>query len=46
MLASVDIEPAHAELAPPARRGVTIVPHGGGAIRIGPGSVANAPRKE
>jgi cytochrome P450 len=34
ILASVDIEPADAELAPPARRGVTIVPHGGGRVRV------------
>jgi cytochrome P450 len=46
MLASVDIEPAEAELAPPARRGVTIVPHGGGAIRVGPVPLASAPPKE
>jgi cytochrome P450 len=34
ILRHVAIEPAEAELPPPARRGVTIVPHGGGRIRI------------
>jgi cytochrome P450 len=34
MLHSVTLVPADAELPPPARRGVTIVPHGGGRVRI------------
>jgi cytochrome P450 len=34
ILRHVAIEPIEAELPPPARRGVTIVPHGGGRIRI------------
>ena len=34
MLSRVDIAPADAELAPPARRGLTVVPHGGGRIRV------------
>jgi cytochrome P450 len=34
MLSRVDLEPADAELAPPARRGITIVPHAGGRVRI------------
>jgi cytochrome P450 len=34
ILRRVAIEPADAELAPPARRAVTMVPHGGGRIRI------------
>jgi cytochrome P450 len=34
ILRRVAIEPADAELPPPARRGITMVPHGGGRIRI------------
>ena len=34
ILRRVDIGPADAELAPPARRGVVVVPHGGGRVRI------------
>lgn len=34
MLRRGAIEPVDAELAPPARRGITIVPHGGGRIRV------------
>lgn len=34
MLSRVDLEPADAELAPPARRGITIVPHAGGRVRV------------
>jgi cytochrome P450 family 135 len=34
ILRRVDIAPADRDLAPPARRGVTIVPHGGGRIEI------------
>ncbi len=33
MLSRVDIAPVDAVLAPPARRGLTVVPHGGGRIR-------------
>ena len=35
ILRRVDIGPADAELAPPARRGVVVVPHAGGRVRIG-----------
>lgn len=35
MLRSVAIEPAERELPPMARRGIVVVPHGGGRIRIG-----------
>ena len=35
ILTKAGISPADHELAPPARRGVTIVPHGGGRIRVG-----------
>ena len=34
MLTKVVISPADHELAPPGRRGITIVPHGGGRIKI------------
>jgi cytochrome P450 len=34
MLRSVELGPADARLAPPARRGITVVPHGGGRVRI------------
>jgi hypothetical protein len=34
ILRRVDIAPADAELAPAARRGITMVPHGGGRITI------------
>jgi cytochrome P450 len=34
ILRRVGLEPADAELAPPARRGVTIVPHAGGRVRV------------
>jgi cytochrome P450 len=34
ILRSVAIAPADADLAPPARRGLTVVPHGGGRIQI------------
>ena len=36
MLRETTIEPADAELTPPARRGIVVVPHGGGRVRIGP----------
>lgn len=35
ILRSVSIEPAEHELPPRARRGIVVVPHGGGRIRIG-----------
>jgi cytochrome P450 len=35
ILRRVRVSPADAELAPPARRAVTIVPHGGGRVRVG-----------
>jgi cytochrome P450 len=35
MLRRVEIAPAEPELAPTARRGVTVVPYGGGRIRVG-----------
>jgi cytochrome P450 len=34
ILRAIDIGPADAELAPAARRGVTIVPHAGGRIKV------------
>jgi cytochrome P450 family 135 len=34
ILRRVTIEPADADIAPPARRAVTLVPHGGGRIRV------------
>lgn len=34
MLSGVTIAPADADLAPPARRGLTLVPHAGGRIRV------------
>jgi cytochrome P450 len=37
MLRTVAIAPADADLAPPARRGITIVPHAGGRINVGRG---------
>ncbi len=35
ILTKAGISPADHELAPPARRGITIVPHGGGRIKVG-----------
>jgi len=35
ILRQVALEPAEVELAPVARRGLTLVPHGGGRIRVG-----------
>lgn len=35
LLRRVRIAPADAELTPPARRGITLVPHGGGRVRVG-----------
>lgn len=35
ILAGFELEPAGAGLAPPARRGITIVPYGGGRVRVG-----------
>ena len=34
ILRRVSLAPADAELAPPARRGITIVPHAGGRVRV------------
>jgi cytochrome P450 len=34
ILRHVDLAPADSELAPPARRGVTVVPHAGGRVRV------------
>ncbi|HVE66993.1 MAG TPA: cytochrome P450 [Solirubrobacteraceae bacterium] len=34
ILRRVDLAPADAELAPPARRGVTVVPHAGGRVAV------------
>jgi cytochrome P450 len=36
ILRRVDIAPADGHLAPPARRAVTLVPHGGGRVRVTP----------
>jgi cytochrome P450 len=35
MLQAATLEPAERELPPPARRGIVVVPHGGGRIRVG-----------
>jgi cytochrome P450 len=35
ILCAVDVTPADRELAPPARRGLVIVPQGGGRVRVG-----------
>ena len=36
ILRAVDLEPADAELTPAARRGVVVVPHAGGRVRVSP----------
>jgi cytochrome P450 family 135 len=40
ILSRVAIAPADAELAPPARRGITLVPHAGGRIKVVPATAA------